>query len=52
MERLLMLALVYGWLGFTVGYFFHKWMERNLIHRNAAESATIAKDEGLRREPQ
>lgn len=26
--KLLLLAAVYGWLGFTLGYFFRKWLER------------------------
>ncbi|MDH4246534.1 MAG: hypothetical protein OEW39_01820 [Deltaproteobacteria bacterium] len=30
MERWFLLAGVYSWLGFTMGYFFRKWLERTL----------------------
>ena len=51
MERWILLVMVYAWLGFTLGYFFHKWMERNVFRRNAAESAKAAGNEGSSQEP-
>jgi isopentenyldiphosphate isomerase len=34
----LLLAGVYAWLGFTVGYFFRKWFEGSLLPRYRTES--------------
>jgi isopentenyldiphosphate isomerase len=31
MARVLFIAAFLGWLGFTVGYFFRKWLERRLV---------------------
>jgi isopentenyldiphosphate isomerase len=31
MVRWAVLAAVYGWIGFTVGYFFRKWLERSWL---------------------
>jgi len=33
------LAGVYGWLGFTFGYYFRKWLERSWLPRVRAETA-------------
>jgi isopentenyldiphosphate isomerase len=38
MMRWLLLAGVYGWLGFTAGYFFRKWLERSWRPRFRAET--------------
>ena len=36
MERWIVMAGVYAWLGFTAGYYVHKWLERNLPGRQEA----------------
>ena len=33
------LIVFYLWLGFTVGYFFRKWLERSYLPRYEAERA-------------
>jgi len=52
MEQWFVMAMFYAWLGFTLGYFFHKWMERNLFQREGAESAKITQSEWTKQEPQ
>ena len=39
MTPLLFTAAVYGWIGFTAGYFFRKWLEGSLQPRFQAQAA-------------
>ncbi|MFI5400015.1 MAG: NUDIX domain-containing protein [SAR324 cluster bacterium] len=39
MMRWALFAGVYGWLGFTVGYYFRKWLERSWLPRFRVEAA-------------
>lgn len=41
MTRILLLAAVYLWIGFTAGYFFRKWLEASLLPRFRSERAAV-----------
>jgi isopentenyldiphosphate isomerase len=46
MTPLLFTAAVYGWIGFTVGYFFRKWLEGSLLPRFHAQAGSSAEPQG------